>query len=289
MSDSPFALPAARPNPRWRAALCVGPVVALAHLFIATIRSEPQAKPLEYVTIGLVFGTFFGQVTLAAAFTALGPFPLIWRLPLSLAWLAASVVVLTINFWISGPRGDFAIVVVFGCVAFGQWLLAQAPLWGLAVGYGLRVRHTSETSSGLDRKDRQFGIRELLIVTAVVAVVLGIGRALAILIAPHVTLEYEPFLIVSFLAVAGIIMTLPLVLAAMLPRHAVLSSLMVLVLIGLGTLAELPLLSALHATPGGGGPEVWHFYCINGFQCLSVVAVIGALRLAGYGLNDVIK
>jgi len=286
MSESPFAASAARFDPRWRAALWVSPVIGLALLLMVAVRPEPHAKPLEYVTIGLVFGTFFGQALLASAWVALGPLPLVWRLPLSLVWLAALVVALAMNISIHGPRGDQEIIVVFACAAFGQWLLAQAPLWGLAVGYGLRVRHASNTSPALARKDQQFGIRQLLIVTAIVAVVLGIGRAIAIAIAPHVNLEYEPLLIISFLAVAGIIMNVPLVLAAMLPRHAIPVSMLVLLLIGLGTAAELPLLIALKSAAPGGGPQAGHFYGINGFQCFWALAVIGALRLGGYGLTS---
>jgi hypothetical protein len=286
MSDSPFAAPTARFDSRLRAALWVGPIIALALLLIATVRSERQAKPLDYVTIGLVFGTFFGQATLAAAWTALGPLPLVLRLALSLAWLAASMVALAINFSVNGPRGEAEMVVVFGCVAFGQWLLAQAPLWGLAVGYGLRVRHASDTSPALERTERQFGIRQLLIVTAIVAVVLGIGRAIAIRLASHMTIEWGPLVLISYIAAAGIVMTLPLILAALLPRHAAPASILMLVLIGLGTASELPLLTALQVAAPGGGPEVWHFYSINGFQCLWVLAVMGGLRQGGYGLTS---
>jgi hypothetical protein len=284
MSGSPFAVMPYRIDPRWRAALWVGPVIVLALLLIASVRSEPRSKPLEYVTIGVVFGTFFGQAILAAAWTALGPLRLIWRLPLSLAWLAASVGALAANISLFGPGGEREIVVVFGTVAFGQWLLAQMPLWGLAVGYGLRVRHASEAGPAQDRQQRQFGIRELLIVTTIVAVVLAIGRAIVAAAASTMVMEPGPLFIISFLAIAGIILILPLVLAALLPQHALAASLVMLMLIGLGTAAELPLLVALKPPPGGPGPEIWHFYAINGFQCVWVLAVIAALRRAGYRL-----
>jgi hypothetical protein len=286
MSDSPFAAPAARFDLRWLALLWVGPLIGLGLLLMVAVRPEPQPKPLEYVTIGLVFGTFFGQALLASAWVALGPLPLVWRLPLSLGWLAALVVALAMNMSIHGPGTD-EIIVVFGGAALGQWLLAQVPLWGLALGYGLRLRHVSEASRAIDRKELQFGIRQLMIVTAVVAVVLGIGRATVAWLITIEDFRSGPVLIISFLAIAGIVMTLPLVLSALLPRLAVPASLVVLVLIGLGTATELPLLTALSNRVGGAGPDPGHFYGINGFQCFWALAVIGALRLGGYGLTAV--
>ncbi|MCI0357381.1 MAG: hypothetical protein L0211_02715 [Planctomycetaceae bacterium] len=284
MPDTSIAALPSRIDPRIRAALWAGPVVVLALVLMAAVPPESHAKPLEYFTIGVVFGTFFAQAMLAAAWTALGPLPLIWRLPLSLAWLAASVVALAMNITINGPRGDYEVAVVFGVVALGQWLVAQAPLWGMAVGYGLRVRHASESSPGQDRKERQFAIRQLLIVTTIVAVVLGIGRAVVLAVVSNTVIESGPIIIISFLAIAGLVMTLPLILAALLPRHALPASLVVLVLIGLGTATELPLLTSLHPA-AGGGPHIGHFFAINGFQCFWILAVIGALRRAGYSLT----
>lgn len=283
MPDSALAAAPNRIDPRWRSALWVVPVVSLALVLIAAVRPEPQPNPLEFVTIGLVFGSFFGQAILAAAWTALGPLPLILRLPLALLWLAASVAALAINLSSFGPPGNSEVVIVFAGAAFGQWFLAQIPLWGLAVGYGLRIRHTSETGPAQGRGERQFGIGQLMIVTAIVAVVLGIARAIIAALAFQAPFEARPLFIVSFLAVAGIIMIVPLVLAALLPRHALPASLLVLVLIALGTAAELPLLISLNPT-AGGGPQVWHFYGISGFQCFWVLAVTGVLRCAGYRL-----
>ena len=293
MSDSPFATPAARYDsrwptaPRWWAALRVGLLIGMGPLLMVAVRSEPQPKPLEYLTVGLVFGTFFGHALLASAWTALGPLPLVWRLPLSLGWLVALVAALFINISIYGPRTNWEIIVVFAGAVFGQWVIAQIPIWGLAVGYGLRIRHLSEIGPDLDRKERQFGIRELLIMTAIVAAVLGIGRAVVLRLVSRGDISdfsTEPVLIISFLVIAGTVMTLPLMLAALLPRHAVPASLLVLLLIALGTAAELPLLAALGGPGPGGGPHVGHFYGIHGVQCFWVLAVIGGLRLGGYGL-----
>jgi len=99
------------------------------------------------------------------------------------------------------------------------------------------------------------------------------------------TFDYRPPLIISFLAVAGVIMMLPLLLAALLPRQALLAALLVLVCIGLGTAGELPLLKTLDGTGGAGGPLAGHMFGLNGFQAAWVLLVAGAVCFSGYGLN----
>jgi hypothetical protein len=53
--------------PRYRVLRWIGPLIGLGPLLIVAIQPEPQPKPWEYVASGLVYGTFFGHATLAAA------------------------------------------------------------------------------------------------------------------------------------------------------------------------------------------------------------------------------
>jgi hypothetical protein len=140
-------------------------------------------------------------------------------------------------------------------------------------------------SLGTDERPTQFGIRQFMIFTAIVSVILGIGRALF----PYLPLlgdargEWPIFL---FLAIASIVMTLPLVLAALLPRYALPSVGGVLILIACATFAELPLLNTLLKNRGGpGGPDIWHFLWINGFTVGWILAMTGLVRWAGYRLQ----
>jgi hypothetical protein len=190
---------------------------------------------------------------------------------------------LGINIALYGP-GEPSILVIFGFAALIQWALAQAPLWGLAVGYGLRLRHAADVQSHQERAERQFGIRQLLVVTAVVAVVLGICRAIVGGLVRREAFEAGAMVIIGMLVVAGIVMMLPLLLAALLPRHALPASVVMLVLIAVGTAAELPLLEALRPTGPGGGPETWHFLAINAVQAFWVLALAGGMRLGGFAL-----
>ncbi len=282
VTDSQLVSAPIKTSPPSPAILLLAPVVGLGIWLMMLVRSEPHPKPLEYVTIGLVFGTFFGYSLLAGAWVALGPLPLVWRLPLSLVWLALSIGALAINASSFGP-GDWEVIVYFACASFGMWLLAQFPLWALAVGYGLRVRNLRAGGLAHHRQEQQFGIRQLLIVTTIVAVVLGIGRYIVSGVTSQINLDAGPLVIISFLAIAGLIMTLPLLLAALLPRYALPATAVVLVLIALGTATELPLLTTLNPA-AGGGPHVWHFYGIHSFQCFWVLTVTGVLRWAGYRL-----
>lgn len=120
-----------------------------------------------------------------------------------------------------------------------------------------------------------------MILTVIVAVVLGLGRATVASMAASLDKSGDVFAFV-FLAVAGILMSLPLLLAALLPRRAVLSVLVLLVLIAAVTWGELPLLRQL----GGGGPDFWHFAWINFFQTAWIVFVVALLRAFGFGCGN---
>lgn len=160
--------------------------------------------------------------------------------------------------------------------AAGQWLALQAPLWFLSASYGLQIHYRGkETETSI--RPLQFGTRQLMIVTAIVAVFLGVGRALLTTI--DASSDTFAFL---FLAVAGILMSLPLLLACLLPRWAVRSVLILLALIAAATWGEYPLLQEL----GGDGPEFWHFVWINFFQSAWIVFVITLLRAFGYGCGN---
>jgi hypothetical protein len=102
--------------------------------------------------------------------------------------------------------------------------------------------------------------------------------------APHfATNNSGEIAVFAFLAAAGVAMTLPLLLAALLPRWSTAAVVVVLVLIGLGTWYELPLLNLIPAR--GGGPDIWHLTFINAFQAAWVLAVVAIVRTCGYGIG----
>jgi len=267
---------------RYRIILWAAPLMLLQWIATAVIEPEGGHGKIGYVTIGFFFGTFFGYTTLAAAWAALGPGPLMCRVPLSLVWVALLPVAIAINVAINGGPQRAAFV-IGGCL-FGQWLIVQLSLWSLAIGYGLRLRHEDDWEETQNRRERQFSIRHLMVITAIVGVILGVGRILVSWLGESFWLDHEAPIFI-FLAVAAIALTLPLLLAGLLPRRAVPAVLMVLTLIGFATACELTL---WHVIPGGpqGGPEIGHFAGINAFTAATILAGVALLRLNGYGAND---
>jgi hypothetical protein len=263
-------------SPSLRAALIVGSVVAVNWLILAAIEPDGGSGK-EYVALGNLIGSMFAQATLAGAWSAWGPGWLIVRLPLSFGWLVSLSLALMINIGLHGGPPD-AVFVLSACM-ISQWLLVQIPLWLIALGFGIRLRYAPQWPG-----EWQFGIRQLMILTAIVAVVLGVARTVFLQLAARFGERNAEPAIFIFLATAGVLMILPLLVAALLPRAALPASLVVLLLIALATSQEIPLLNKLLNENAGGGPNFYHFAWINGFQAFWVLAIVGAVRWCGYGL-----
>jgi len=264
--------------------------------FVAALLSPQhfQRTAAEYAVVGMLIGTLFGHAVLMAAWSALGPFRPRWRLPLSLAWLTALALALAFNIEVFGGPGD--VVAAMTTCLFGMWLLILATLGGLAWWYRLTIRdaavvrgathsHPSDCHASMAADGSpapvQFGIGQLMKLTAAVAVVLGVGRLVVPLLADTFSDMGSEAPIFIFLAVAGIVMTLPLALAVLLPRQALLATLAAVALIMAATWWELPLLDAVVSR---GGPKFEHIVWINLTQALWVLAVTGILRAGGYRL-----
>lgn len=253
----------------------VAPAAAIVVGTLALLVFDPRGGPGEnYLNIGYLLGTMFGHATLAAAWTAFGPGRFLWRMPLSLIWLGLVAVFVNVH----GPGRD---LLMFLACTLGPWALLQVPFGLLEFIYGVRLLQPADDPASA--QPMQFGIRQFMIFTAIVSVVLGIGR-IAVIYLPRFTGAGGDEFIFAFLAIAAFLMTLPLILAALLPRYALPSVLVVLALIGVGTLAELPLLNALGTR--GGGPDLFHFIWINVFTVAWILGIAGLLRWSGYRLGS---
>jgi hypothetical protein len=254
-------------------------VVFVNLLSLAIIPTAPSTNPFESMARQALGGTAFGQTATAAAWAALGPSPFMWRLPLSLAWIALVSVASGINGSLYDRSSeDF---VIAGMVLFCQWLLLQIPLWAVVIGFGVQLRHIDEAENQLPASQRQFGIRQLMLVTVIVAVLSGIGR-----IAVPPLLVQEEFLkavgpILAFLVVAEVAITFPLVFAALLRRHAFVGVMITLGLIAVGTACEIPL---IQMTTAGGGPTVWEVIALNTGTVAWMILFLSIVRFNGYAL-----
>jgi hypothetical protein len=264
---------------RHRVFLWTGPLLILSWLSLAVLDPDPGGGLIETLGLGYFFGSLFGQATLAAAWSAWGPGRVVWRIPLSLIWVVSLAVAIGINVELNGGPNE-APIVLGGCL-LGQWLLLQIPFWGLAVGVGLQLIDADEGAETFDPRHWQFGIRELIIITALVSVVLGVGR-LVVPIAFNDSSREIPIFV--FLMLAAIVLTLPLLLAALMRRMAVRGVLLALALIGAASLIELPLLRSFHRGPG---PQALDFVAINAFTAAMILAVASVVRLNGLCLGKV--
>src|SRR6185369_8278147 len=106
-------------------------------LLVATGWASPDTRP----ALALVLGTMFGQATLAAVWTALGPGKLRWRMGLCAAWMAvligswvAGLIADMVVHLFGGSRRDSDLYLIWNAI-FGQWLVGQIPLWILRWWY----------------------------------------------------------------------------------------------------------------------------------------------------------
>jgi hypothetical protein len=261
------------------ALLAAAPTISVGWLLMALVDPDAGAGQGEYVGLGYLFGTMFAHTTLAAGWLAFGPTPLLLRLPGSAAWVAALLCALAINLKRYGGPGEVA--TLMACCLLAQWFVVQLPLWMLAIGYGLRLQHRDHSSRIPGPCDRQFGIRQVMTLTAIVAILLGIGRLVLPPLAESLNVEGEAPIFI-FLGVAAIVVTVPLLLAALVPHRTLLTVVGVMTILAVATALELPLLNAVHSLRGG--PNLGHFIGINAFTAAWILGVVGIFRFGGYGL-----
>lgn len=281
--EPPAKVPSRLPR-RYLVFLCVVPILALSWLGLTLLNPDAGRGGLEALSLGFFFGSLFGHATLAAAWAAFGPGKLLWRVPLSLVWLLLVAVGVQINVTVNGgpPNGAF---LVAACM-LGQWLLLQLPLWGLALGLRMRLRHSDEIEQARDPRHWQFGIRQLLIVTAIVGVMFGIGRLVLMAIGDRFQLSGGDGPILMFLALAAIPLNLPLLLGGLMRRWTVPGVVLALALIAGATLLELALLQRGMRRPS---LEWFNLAVTNGVSAAIVLAIVAVVRFNGYSLARTVK
>jgi hypothetical protein len=265
-----------------RVFLWMGVAIALNWLLIVALPPPSASSRMpEGLAIATVLGSLFGNTTVAAAWSAFGPGRLIWRVPLSLFWVALLASGFGVNVGIHGGPNNSAFV--FGALLSIQWGLLQIPLWGLVISQGMHLRHAEASNQGIDPCERQFGLRQLIIITAVIGVLLGIGRIVAPYFAQQIGFARRDQVILIFLGVAEVILTLPLLLAGLLKQRSVLALSLAILLIGLATAWEHQLLVQVSG-PGGAGAGPQTFIAINVGTSVILLMLLAIVRINGYSL-----
>lgn len=257
-------------SPRYRAGLWVVVILAV-NWFTVTL-----TNPRDGILLGYFIGSLSANVTLAAAWGAFGPGRLVWRLPLSVAWVLMQLVCVAVNVLmeLAPSNGLFLMGVLLGL----QWLILQVPLWGISLGVGLGLRYGEAAPREAGQSEVRFGLRDLFILMGLVAVMLGVGR----LLLPLVDIPDGFHVIVFvFLGVAGVFLTLPLLVATLLPRRVLPGIGAAILFITAGTFAEWTLGELLQ----GAGPGIEDFAVINAGASLVILLLAGAVRRCGYSLQ----
>jgi len=264
-----------------RVYLWMSGAIALNCMLMIALNLNRGTAVLEELSLAFMFGSLFGHTTVAAAWAALGPGRLIGRVPLSLAWTTLLTAAYGVNLNIHGGPDETLLI---GAVLLVQWALLQLPLWTLAISQGLHLRHVDTVNQSGDMRKNQFGLRQLIIVTAGVGVLLGIGR----IVVPHYVEELAQLaddlvILIVFLGIAEAVLTMPLLLAALLQRRAVFAVLLALVLIGAATVLECQVLIMV----GGKSPPLGNrlFVAINSGTAVMLLLLLTIVRLNGYSLT----
>src|SRR6187200_2639701 len=142
-----FLLPIIAGMVRILALATLGVIIVAGWSAIALVTHPGPKSAIADLSIPLVLGTMFGHATLAAAWTTLGPLPLIRRLPLSFLWLAAVVLAFGFNLVREGNSQGFPVLLVYGSCLLLQWILVQLPLWLIGTRYRLIVCFPTQTNA----------------------------------------------------------------------------------------------------------------------------------------------
>ena len=226
---------------------------------------------------GLVVGFVFAQIVLAAVWTALGPFQLYWRLVVGI--LGAVVAALTLVICIKNSGVGESQLLWFGIVLL-QCFVIQIPFWIGRSVFGLQLTWHTSPHSPSRGSDKRFGIGQLMIWTAMVAVTLGIGRFALPEDEDGSNVPTGRIFAYGLVLVFNCLLAWPLVWAMFLRR---VWALWVLVAVGCSIGLTFAEVFALDATGQGGDPT---FFCVlNSVLVVASAASLLVIRLSGLRLE----
>lgn len=150
--------------------------LVLLLLVLGVARLVLKGNVHDLTLSGALFGTLFGHTALASLVAALAPAPLIFRWPISLFWISV--------LWVAAVLHDATqrVLALDGTVGVAlamlmSWGLGQLVFVFLHSRCGYRLRHaTQRAGTSAERQDRQFSIKHLLILMALVAIYASVVR-----------------------------------------------------------------------------------------------------------------
>jgi hypothetical protein len=210
VKDFPPANLAGRPNVLLglRIALAVLVVVGFAACDVAIAPAMFVYQPQDFAAVFIyaAMGAIGAQGGLLAIWSVLGPGPAWQRrvseLTIGLFWLCAwAVGYLLARQFSTRPYGVSREVWLVLC-APAIYLAAQFPLWVVRVPFRWRIEFSQAAT--IDRPRATLTLAELMVVTATVAVVLGLARGSHYAAEPHSRESFWPALAIGAASAAGI-------------------------------------------------------------------------------------
>jgi hypothetical protein len=241
------------------------PAVAVNCVGITFLDPLRQHLPM----LAFFYGSLFAQATLTAAWLTLGPLRFVYRAPLALTWLLLLVMVISILTARGIPHAE----ALFQLSLAAAWIAAVIVLVLARLFYGITLRHRDEAQH--EASKFQFSIARLLTMICIVAVLLGLGKA----ILPALNEYFGPHMLTFFavIGISGATVALPIVFSV-LSQHLV----TVRVVSSLVALALASWLESLWMSPRG--LSIDEIAAINLGTLAITLSYVATIRLTGYRL-----
>ena len=224
----------------------------------------------QYFFVGFSLGSLFSFTLLTTVWIVFGPGSRWLRWPIAMMLLGAIVLAFATK------DNSILAPVLVSQLAIVLTTLAISGVTWWHFGARMQMRKALDPVSN-QKALSQFGVRHLLIMMAVAAVLLSMAR----LIVPHLSrVRTNEIAIFTLLAFAACVLCFPVLLSQLSLKRAVWPTLLVLGFAVFATWSEVSLLALLRLS----GPDFYHFAWINFFSLLPVLLVSGGLRWCGYRL-----
>lgn len=272
-----------------RVLFCAAQMLGL--ISIAFLKPEwfDRNRYVQVIAVGWVLGVAFAQLSLAAATCALGRAHFLLRFPLALlgAFIVTGATFLNLALGSHMSATDLWII---GGSNLAIITLVQLPMWLLRWRWRLTIARRSdppingEPTAGY--ADLQFGIRELMVLTFVAALVCSLGRWIVYLF-PRLPqdegMNRELVVILVSLAISNSLVALIVITGALLPGRWKLGIVLGVVATAIVTGIELTILSSTIDPPTS---EIWMiFLSINLQQYAWLMMSLMLLRAGGYQMR----
>ena len=253
--------------------------VAVPAMFNWAIDGGPELPSIAVLSIGV--GGTAAQLNLIAVWAALAPGRLLVRIPWSLVLLTAVWFALIFGKTLLNHRSEKEISDL-GTLLLAGFCVIQIPMWIARQFLGWQLIHSKNPRSG----KRNFSISELMLGTFVLALLLGLGRAL--LPSDDLTLGMSDNTLLALgtaLIVTNLFVVVPVIWLSYRKQNVwgawVFANL-------LASAFEFAALIAVLGSPGSDGFNIFlALLMINLTQCAVVIAVMSLMKAHGFQLKKI--